>query len=485
MIYFVTLREEFFLNDNYKVISVEESLELLSKATLLQYDSETTGLDPYLCKLRMIQFGSDKYNFQIVVDTETISPLFYKDILENKILIGHNIKFDLKFLYTLGIIPKEVYDTMIIEQLIYLGYNFNIFKTSLLDVAWRRLNVTIDKDVRKDITTRRIDDAMIFYSAKDVEYLEKILASQKEDLIKKDLIRACKFECKVIPVMSYLEWCGIKLDADKWKEKMLKDQKKLDESILALNSFVESNIEYHQFTEIPRHYDLFEEVDFSPKCNINWKSSKQVIPFVQMLGFNTLTYDKETKKYKHSVESKILSKQKGINDTFLKIYLDFKSADKVVDSFGQVFIDSIHPITGRLHTDYKQLGTISGRMSSGGSVNDDIATAKHLKRGSCKNLNHQQLPSDHDTRSSFVSEKGNLFCSCDYSALESRLGAEIYNEKAMLKEYIEGSGDIHSLAAKACFPDELEGVEIKDIKKVRPDLRKKAKAPEFECRLLT
>ena len=135
-----------------------------------------------------------------------------------------------------------------------------------------------------------------------------------------------------------------------------------------------------------------------------------------MLGFNTLTYDKETKKYKHSVESKILSKQKGINDTFLKIYLDFKSADKVVDSFGQVFIDSIHPITGRLHTDYKQLGTISGRMSSGGSVNDDIATAKHLKRGSCKNLNHQQLPSDHDTRSSFVSEKGNLFCSCDYSA---------------------------------------------------------------------
>lgn len=49
----------------------------------------------------------------------------------------------------------------------------------------------------------------------------------------------------------------------------------------------------------------------------------------------------------------------------------------------------------------------------------------------------------------------------------------------MLKEYIEGSGDIHSLAAKSCFPEELEGIEIKDIKKLRPDLRKKAKAPEF------
>ena len=54
----------------------------------------------------------------------------------------------------------------------------------------------------------------------------------------------------------------------------------------------------------------------------------------------------------------------------------------------------------------------------------------------------------------------------------------------MLKEYIEGSGDIHSLAAKGCFPDELAEVEVKDVKKVRPDLRKKAKAPEFDCRLL-
>lgn len=71
--------------------------------------------------------------------------------------------------------------------------------------------------------------------------------------------------------------------------------------------------------------------------------------------------------------------------------------------------------------------------------------------------------------------------SADYSALESRLGADIYNEKEMLREYLEGSGDIHSLVAKACFPDELDGIEVKDIKKLRPDLRKKAKAPEFAC----
>jgi DNA polymerase-1 len=49
----------------------------------------------------------------------------------------------------------------------------------------------------------------------------------------------------------------------------------------------------------------------------------------------------------------------------------------------------------------------------------------------------------------------------------------------MIKEYLEGSGDIHSLVASICFKDELEGIPVKDIKKLRPDLRTKAKGPEF------
>lgn len=63
--------------------------------------------------------------------------------------------------------------------------------------------------------------------------------------------------------------------------------------------------------------------------------------------------------------------------------------------------------------------------------------------------------------------------------LESRLGADIYNEPEMLKEFIEGSGDMHSLCAKMVFAEELKDVEVKDIKKVRPDLRKKVKSVEF------
>ena len=77
----------------------------------------------------------------------------------------------------------------------------------------------------------------------------------------------------------------------------------------------------------------------------------------------------------------------------------------------------INPITGRCHTIYKQLGATSGRMSCGSQQhNTDLAKLKKIPAKECTYCNFQQLPSDEDTRSSFVSEEGNIFCSCDFSA---------------------------------------------------------------------
>lgn len=94
-------------------------------------------------------------------------------------------------------------------------------------------------------------------------------------------------------------------------------------------------------------------------------------------------------------------------------------------------------------------------------------------------MNMQQLPKNAQTRSCFIAEKGNLFCSCDYSAVEARIGAEVYNEHKLLDEFLYGSGDTHAAYAKAVFAKELEGIDTKDIKKKRPDLRSKVKSIEF------
>ena len=131
MIFLVTAQTKLFECNEYKTISVEESLAMLNKCEILQYDSETTGRDAHICDILCIQFGSDKYDFQMVIDCTSIDIMRYKNILEDKFLIGQNLKFDVQFLYCKNIIPRRVYDTMIVEQLLYLGYPSGIISYSL------------------------------------------------------------------------------------------------------------------------------------------------------------------------------------------------------------------------------------------------------------------------------------------------------------------------------------------------------------------
>lgn len=509
MIYLVTASAELFENEIYKTIGVKESLSILNEWKMVQFDTETLGKDPHVGSLLLVQFGSIDKKTQIVIDCTTINILLYKDILETKYLIGQNLKFDLQWLYNYSIIPLKIYDTMIVEQLLYLGYSpeykdpVNGISYSLNSIAKRRLNVYIDKTVRGEIQWRGIDDSVINYAATDVIYLVDIMYSQLADCKKQNCIVGAKLECDFVPVIAYLEWCGIHLDATKWEEKMKLDNKHLQEAINDLNNFVTSNPNLKEFTYINYDGDLFEGFDLTPKCTINWASSAQVVPLLKKLGFDTRVQDKKTGEDKESAMEKVLKKQKGINDEFLKLYLGkgdpededyyagYNGSAKVVTSFGQNHLNAINPNTQRIHTVYRQLGCDTGRMSSGAKGNnDDLAKLKHLpinpsnkqkKEGkACPYPNMQQLPADGITRSCFTAPKGYKWCSCDYSAIESRLGADIYQEKSMIDEFLYGSGDMHSLCAYMVYTKEIpRDTPIKNIKKLYPHLRKEVKAVEF------
>ena len=331
------------------------------------------------------------------------------------------------------------------------------------------------------------------------------MVSQLKDCTKQNCKVGAKLECDFVPVIAYLEWCGIHLDENKWRAKMDIDKQHLNEAIEDLNKFVISNSKLKEFTYINREGDLFSGFDLTPKCTINWASSNQVIPLLKILGFDTKIQDKETGEDKESAMEKVLKKQKGINDEFLKLYLGegepqdedyyagYNGSAKVVTSFGQNHLNAINPNTNRIHTVYRQLGCDTGRMSCGSKDNnDDLAklkklptnpSAKQKKEGkACPYPNMQQLPADDITRSCFTAPKGYKWCSCDYSAIESRLGADIYKEQSMIDEFIHGSGDMHSLCAYMIYTKEIpRDTPIKDIKKLYPHLRKDVKPIELDC----
>lgn len=438
-------------NDNFEERSREYICSYFSNKEFIECDTETTGLDVHKNELLCLQLGDHENQF--IVHGSRIEE--FKELLENKHLIFHNAKFDLKFLYKHNIWPRYVYDTMLAEKVLYCGIKTH--KAALNIVAKTRLKVDLDKSVRAEIHKEGLTKRVIEYAADDVKYLGKIKDHQKQDLIKLDLQDALDMENQYVLALAYIEYCGIGFDKEAWEKKCEKDEKDLLEKERLLDEYIIEN-NYTQF--IDKQLDLFSS---DKKTNINWASSKQVVKLFKFLGINTQVVEKgETKD---SVEAKHIDKYKN-EFPIIEKYTAYKEADKVVTTYGRSWFDKISPVTGRIHTTYQQVMD-TGRISSGS------------KKDGTPNL--QNIPKDEATRHCFIADGDNDFVVADFTAQEDMIFVEYSRESKMIEFYNDTTRkrDGHSFVAKMCFPNELGNVAEEDVKKVREDLRDNAKKGKF------
>lgn len=523
MIYLVT-NQEVPESQYYKVISVEESLRLLETIDVVGLDTETMGFDPYTRELLMVQLGC--FDFQVVIDCLTVDIQLYKSYLESdRLFIGWNIKFDLKFLLHQRIVVKRCYDGFLAEKLMWLGYPAGIHSMALKAAGEHYLGVELDKTTRGKIMWAGLTEEVIVYGANDVKYLEKIKDAQQPELEKRGLINALVYENMSVNWLAYAEYCGVLLDTDLWKVKMELDEFNRQVFEDALNEWVINSVEgkgyafhylqieglndedlekarkkmkgerypprdirgknrgFFEAYKVPIEKQLspeyvkndmagtlfegFEEFG-GPQCIINWRSSKQVIPLLKSLGFNLLARDKETGEMKDSCEGKVIEPQSHIS-SIAYLYLEYKAAEKVVSTYGQNVLNQINEESGRIHTNFNQLGTDTGRLSSGGKD----------KSNNLEYLNFQNFPADPLTRSCFISSPGYKWISCDYSGQESRIIADITNDPALLELFNHGCGDVHSLVAKMSYPDIIGDCPVEEIGKKFKHWRSEAKGVEF------
>ena len=514
MIYFVTGQRELFEfpDVKYKCISVEESLRILEPIRVVGLDTETTGTEIWQGKLLTLQLGN-KEN-QVVIDCMTTDVKQYKDYLESdRLFIIHNAKFDLRWLYKEHIVVRNVYDTYLAEKILYLGFPPGIISLSLQACCDRYKNVFLDNTVRGKIHVGMTEDVIV-YAANDVVYLEDIMNSQLSIISARGQRVALDIENEFVRVLAYIEFCGIRLDPEKWKAKMVKDAERLRIAEQKLNewvvdyvmkkndpSLIASNYDSHKkgkpakladsvYVVIPAP-SLFSEFDTGPQCIINWNSSKQVIRLFEELGFDLLVKDKKTGKMKKSVESKYIELQAD-KSTIVPLYLEYSAAFKVVTSFGQNFLDAINPVTHRIHPTFNQMmdtGRLScgsgGKGKGGKTKDDDIAEEEDENKDTTtqsndKSVNIQQLPATEETRAAFIPEKGHMLIDCDYGDQEGHVFTELSGDKEWIDFYNDpNQRDGHSFVAKMCFPKDLDGIEEKDVKKMRKDLRDLAKKARF------
>lgn len=514
MIYFVTGERKLFEfpEAKYKCISVEESFNILEPLQIVGLDTETTGTEIWQGMLLTLQLGNREN--QVVIDCLTVDVKKYKDYLESdRLFIIHNAKFDLRWLYKEHIVVRNVYDTYLAEKILFLGFPPGIVSLSLQACCDRYLGIYLDKTVRGQIHAGMTEEVIV-YAANDVVHLEDIMNLQLNTINARGQKVALDIENEFVRVLAYIEFCGIKLDPIKWKAKMDKDAERLRVAEQKLNEWVVDYVmKKGDTSNIARNYDtnrrgkkakladnvyvvipspsLFSEYDTGPQCIINWNSSKQVIRLFEELGFDLLVKDKKTGKMKKSVESKFIELQAN-RSTIVPLYLEYSAAFKVVTSFGQNFLDAINPVTHRIHPTFNQMmdtGRLScgsgGKGKGGKTKDDDVAEEEDGSKDTSiqsndKSVNVQQLPATEETRAAFVPEKGHMLIDCDYGDQEGHVFTELSNDREWIAFYNDpNQRDGHSFVAKMCFPKDLDGVEEKDVKKVRKDLRSLAKKARF------
>lgn len=417
-------------------------------------DIETDGLDCFSNKILLIQVKTKNEIFIFdctKLDNKSVTYLIQLIDSSGKMCIFHNGKFDLKFIcaYT-GILLKNVYDTMLVEIQLTAGIGDKFY--SLADLVKKYKDITLSKDVResfyKDFNGTITQDQLT-YSALDVMYLEDIYSKQMEAVMSTNQDRIIDLEIRTLPVICSMELNGVKLDVEHWSRLADETELKTIELGNALKEEIANKLDfskYETFYDVVMDFSIIAKTKLTKTLTnqlkeitdkevmrkafhdaINLGSSKQVQNIlVKIYGIDIDNTNEKTLSkfsYDHPIISKILS---------------FREQEKKNTSFGKAFLEKINPVTGKIHTNYNQLGTATGRFSS-------------------DTPNLQNIVRDSEYRECFIPDDGWMFVGFDYSQQELRMIASVTRDPKMMKIFIDNA-DPHASTAANMFSKKIEEV---------------------------
>jgi len=413
---------------NYEVIKtpndLKRAIEILSTQTALGLDTETTDLDPYTSRLRLIQLAAPDKVFIVDLDAfrngdfgknESLAPL--KRLLEaaRPIKIAHNAKFDAKFLkHNLGVDLGGLFDTLLASQLVSAG---DIEERHGLEaVAARYLNEAVDKSERLSNWDFELSEAQLEYAARDAAVLlplrEKLIERLKSESLVK--VAQLEFEC-VMPVVD-IELAGFYMHKDRWLDQLGVVEKRRVGLAEELQQVLAVESSQGSLFGGPQRDD------------INLDSHQQLTQALNRLG---IPVPDSTRNWKMQP----LAAQYPVIATLL----EYRTVQKALTSYGENMIELINPMTKRLHADFRQIGAPTGRFA-------------------CTNPNIQQVPHAVEYRRCFSGHpEGRKLVIADYSQIELRILAEFSGDRGFIDAFNSGA-DLHRVTASQVFNTSLEQV---------------------------
>lgn len=257
----------------------------------------------------------------------------------------------------------------------------------------------------------------------------QLIGDELEDYFKKGIFsqRIYQLEKDLRPVLRRMEQNGVLLDTELLKNLSRKFATELSDVQKKITDMAGEDFNINSPKELGRI--IFEKLN---------------------LGGPRL---KKTKTGAYSTAFKELEKLKNTHPIF-PLLLRWRELSKLKSTY----VDALPKLVaadGRLHTTYKQLGAVTGRLAS-------------------ENPNLQNIPVrgeyGAEIRRAFVALEGSLLLSADYSQMELRLAAVMSGDEKMIGTFNKGE-DIHTRTAAEVFDVSME--------KVTKDMRREAKALNF------
>lgn len=387
------------------------------------WDTETTGLDP-----RTVELVGIGCCWGEKTDELAYIPLAHKEgqqlpfevimtalkpILEGeqypKVL--QNAKFDRAIFYHQGIQLKGVvFDTMLASYVIHpemkhnltdlsLRYLGNIIAQSYSDLGLSKKQTISDLEISQaanycglDVYTTYLLFDKLKTELKDYPDLETLLTA---------------VEIPLEPVLCAMENTGVRIDLDylaELAEELGTDLETLEDQV----------------------YNAADE-----RFNLNSPKQLGEILF-EKLGLNT----KKTRKTKtgYSTNHTVLEKLQG-DHPIIDYILDYRTLAKLKSTYIDALPTLVSPKTGRVHTDFNQTLTTTGRLSSSNPNLQNIPVRTEFSKR---------------IRRAFVPEPGWVLVAADYSQIELRILTHLSQEPILLEAYQKGE-DVHRVTAQMIF----------------------------------
>lgn len=207
---------------------------------VIPFDVETSTLakgNPYNTDNRLVAIGIDNYLFY----KNNWNAGFLQHLVDTSILVGHNIKFDIAWLRTIGVSFNNaiIRDTQLAE---FLLSNQTKPFVSLEELAIKYLDEHKLDVVKTEYWDKGIDtwfipeDTLLTYLKQDLDLTIQIYNIQEKLLKKENKWNLYLLQCADLLELQEMEWNGILLD----KESCLKKGDDILETIAEYKKYISS-----------------------------------------------------------------------------------------------------------------------------------------------------------------------------------------------------------------------------------------------------